>query len=162
MGVKLMKDVVVNASPLILLHKIDRIELLNNLFEKVYVPIAVQNEVNYAEDTGDNNILQNLDFISITVNNQLAIKSMLGRLHIGEVEVIVGAIENSIQLVVLDDNHARNKAKQLGLDVTGNLGLLLRAYKKGIISNLEAEILKLRNAGMYIADDIIRSILKEL
>jgi predicted nucleic acid-binding protein len=53
---------------------------------------------------------------------------------------MIGAIERNIQTVVLDDNAARNKAKQLGLDVTGTLGILQGAYKKGLVDDLEQEI----------------------
>lgn len=44
---------------------------------------------------------------------------------------------------MLDENTARNKAKQLGLDVTGTLGILLRANKNGLIVNLEQELLRM-------------------
>ena len=84
---------------------------------------------------------------------------MLGRLHLGEVEVMVGAVENGVQDVILDDNAARNKAKQLGLVATGTLDVLRRARNVGLISNLGQEIIKLRANGMYLTDKLVEKAL---
>ncbi len=64
-------------------------------------------------------------------------------------EVIAFALENGIDrvilddkqcrfevgadLVLLDDYEAREKARLLGLKVTGTIGILLKAKKKGVI-----------------------------
>ena len=85
---------------------------------------------------------------------------MLGRLHLGEVEVIIGAIENGVTTVVLDENSARNKAKQLGLEITGTIGILLKAKKLGFLDDIGTEIQNLKNAGMHISDELIANILK--
>ncbi|MCL2187963.1 MAG: DUF3368 domain-containing protein [Defluviitaleaceae bacterium] len=150
-------DVVINASPLILLNKIGRLELLNNLFDTVYVPSAVLQEIQEADKPKVD--LNLLDFQQLKVVNKVAVLGLLGRLHLGEVEVMVGAIERNVQTVVLDDNAARNKAKQLGLHVTGTLGILQGAYKKGFVNNLEKEITNLKSVGMYLSSEIVRKIL---
>ena len=38
-------DVVINASPLIFLHKIDRLDVLNKMFDTVYIPKAVLKDI---------------------------------------------------------------------------------------------------------------------
>ena len=152
-------DIVVNASPLILLGKIGRLHLLNDLFDTVYIPLAVLQEIQMAEKTEVELNLSSIMFQHLKVTNKVAVLGLLGRLHIGEVEVMVGAIESGIQQVALDDNAARNKAKQLGLDVTGTLGILLRAHANGLIVDLGQEILNLKRAGMYLSDDIVKKIM---
>jgi len=150
-------DIVTNASPLILLDKINRLRLFNSLYDTVYIPSAVLQEINQiGKPTID---LSSLYFQPLNVANQLAVLGLLGRLHNGEVEVMIGAIEQNIQTVVLDDNAARNKAKQLGLEVTGTLGILLEAYKKGLIDDLKQEIVNLKSAGMFLSDEIIKKIM---
>ena len=104
-------------------------------------------------------ILNQISFNRLEVSNKVAVLGLLGRLHIGEVEVIIGAIENEIQTVLLDDNAARNKAKQLGLNVTGTLGILLRASKNGLVTDLEQEVNNLKSTGMYLSPEIIGKIL---
>jgi len=145
-------EIVVNSSPLILLEGIGRLAILNNLFSKVHIPYAVLEEVR-----GLN--LNHISYSQIYISNKQLAMGLLGGLHLGEVEVMVGAIENSIMDVVLDDNTARNKAKQLGLTVTGTLGVLRKARNMGIVSDLEQEIAKLRANGMYLTDELVRKAL---
>jgi len=118
----------INASPIIFLSKIDRIQILNGLFDRVFMPKAVLEEVSVHKSEGRESRLDKISYEVLEVNNRTAVLGMLGRLHIGEVEVMIGAIEQGIRTVILDDGYARNKAKLLGLEVTGTLGLLLRAF----------------------------------
>ena len=153
--------VVMNASPLILLHKINRLDFLNKLFDNIIIPEAVIQEIIAIDSPEEPAILSNITHECIKVTNRAAIKSLLGRLHLGEVEVMIGALEKDVSTVVLDDFSARIKAKQLGLNVTGTLGIILRAKKQNLIADLTFEIEELKKAGMYISDDIIQQILKE-
>jgi len=154
-------DVVINASPLILLDKIGRLGVLNKLFDTIYVPRAVLQELQAIGKEETIN-LSDITFHALEITNKTAVRGLLGRLHIGEVEVIIGAIEENVATVVLDESAARNKAKQLGLQVTGTLGILLRARKRGLIEDIGHEIEKLKDAGMYLSDKIIKSITEKL
>jgi hypothetical protein len=145
-------EIVINSSPLIFLSDIGRLSLLENLFSKVYIPCAVLDEVKSADLSG-------ISYTPMQISNKQLVLGMLGRLHLGEVEVMVGAVENGVQNVVLDDNAARNKAKQLGLNVTGTLGILRMARNMGFISDLEQEIIKLRACGMFLTDELVKRIL---
>jgi len=151
-------DVVINASPLILLSKTNRLCLVNKLFDTVYIPTAVLKEIQTDKKQDAELYLTKITFKPLEVSNRIAVAGFLGRLHLGEVEVIVGAIENSIQTVILDDNTARNKAKQLGLDVVGTLGILLEANRVGLIADMEQEVANLISAGMYLSDKVIQQI----
>jgi len=153
-------DIVINASPLILLSKIGRLQLLNKLYRTVYIPFAVLQEIS---DIGKPIVdLSQLTYQQLNVTNELAMLGLLGRLHNGEVEVMIGAIEHNIKTVILDDNVARNKARQLGLDVTGTLGILLEAYKKDLLDDLEKEIASLKRVGMFLSDDICKKIMSSI
>jgi len=145
-------EIVINSSPLILLSGIGRLHLLNRMYSKVYIPHAVLDEV-------DGINLSPVSFSPMQISNRELVLKMLGGLHLGEVEIIVGAVENGIQDVVLDDNAARNKARKLGLSVTGTLGILRMARNMGLISNLEEEVTKLRTNGMYLTDELVKRIL---
>ena len=152
-------DTVINASPLIFLGKLERLHLLNQLFDTVYVPAAVIDEINKEANATEQLGLKNLIYEELVITNRIAVKGLLGRLHLGEVEAIVGAVEHNIPAVILDDNAARNKAKQFGLIVTGTLGVLLKASKKGLIESLEQDIFRLLEVGLYVSDEIIKRIL---
>ena len=152
-------NIVMNASPLIFLDKIGRLELLNELFEGIYIPKAVIQEIDTIKNQSEKVKLAKILYNEFEVLNKTAVAGLLGKLHLGEVEVIVGAIEQNIAVVVLDDNVARIKAKQIGLEVTGTLGILLRAKAKGYIDDISTDLDKLKEAGMYLSDHIIRQVL---
>jgi predicted nucleic acid-binding protein len=159
------KRIICNASPLIFLSKINRLHLLDDLFAQVLIPDGAWNEVVWKPDdlTENLNKLKSSNKLTIfTVNNRTAVSAMIGRLHLGEVEVIVGANELDISDVILDDGYARSKAKQMGLSVTGTLGILIVGYKLGLLTDLGSEIDKLRAVGFRISDAILDQVMKNI
>lgn len=143
---------VINASPLINLTKIRRLGLLNEFFGIVFIPNAVLHEIRGLD-------INKLSYTSFHVGNRFAVDSLLGGLHLGEAEVIVGTTEIQAKYAVIDDLNGRKKAGQLGLDVIGTLGILQKAQKHSLISTLEQDIYLLKNAGMYISDALIQKII---
>ena len=87
----------------------------------------------YDDVTSD---LMKLEYERVEVKNRVAIIGMIGTLHLGEIEVMVYALEEKINSVILDDYRARTKANQLGLDVVGTLGILVLAKEDGLINDL--------------------------
>ena len=156
---------VCNASPLILLAQIDHLLLLNQLFDSVMVPEAVWNEVKlHGSDSPVSVALtQARDegvFEIFHVANRLAVNAMLGRLHLGEIEAIIGSHEINSDGVILDDLFARKKAKQMGLSVVGTVGLLIMAYRHGILTDIKGVCDSLRAAKFRISDELMKEILK--
>jgi len=150
--------IVCNASPLIFLAQLGRLHLLNELFKETLVPDSAWDEAVRKPDVISktlNKMKTSGDLHVITVKNRTAVSAMIGRLHIGEVEVIVGASELGIQNVILDDGYARNKAKQMGLNVTGTLGILIASRHKGIITDIDTEIDNLMSYGFRIDKAIV-------
>ena len=155
-------DGVINASPLIFLSKIDRLALLNSIFETIYIPNAVLSEIQVVDESDVKVNLSGISFIPLAVSNKVAVQGLMGRLHLGEVEVIIGAIERNIGTVVIDESSARNKAKQFGLEVTGTIGILLKAKKLGLIEDITLELINLKGVGIYLSDEIIKQALNSI
>jgi predicted nucleic acid-binding protein len=62
----------------------------------------------------------------------------------------------------LDESEARRIAKNLGLKVTGVLGILLRACCLKRIPSLRTEMERLREkAGFFISDHLFEDLLKQ-
>ena len=84
------EKIISNASPLIFLSKIGRIHLLSELFSEVFVPSGAWAEATHKPDK-TTEILQELKLSGkltvFTVGNTIAVSAMIGRLHIGEIEV---------------------------------------------------------------------------
>ena len=154
-----------NASPFIFLSKIGRLHLLSDLFSETLALNVAWNEATRKPDdmTDSLNDMRTSGKITIfTVQNKAAVLTMIGRLHTGEVEVIIGAGEMGIHYVILDDGYARSKANQMGLSVTGTLGILIAGYQQGFLTDISSEINKLRDLGFRISDSIIEQITKSI
>lgn len=118
-----MTDVVTNSSCSIGLEQIQRLELLSQVFSSIVIPEAVQQEIGFRAA-----------FLNVqVVQNQNLVASLKTQVDDGEAEAIALAQEISALYLVLDDGKARKLAKQLGLQVIGTVGVLLRAKQLQVI-----------------------------
>ena len=155
--------VVSNSSPLIHLAKIGRLDLLRLLFGEVLVPEAVYREC-VVEGGGreDARKIGEAGWIRVSSVRDVRLKRVLLReLDEGEAEAIVLALEESADLVILDEREARRMARSLGLKVTGTIGILMRARREGVIQNLRGELDRLLRSGFWISRDLYERILRE-
>ena len=151
--------VVVNTSPLIALDRIGYLEILPKLFGHILRPQSVVNELRAGRNVyGGSDLLFNADWME-TVEDpvEMALRKELGA---GETAAIALAFRNKADLVILDDLAARNVAIELGLKVTGTLGVLLAAHKKGVLKDLRQTITELKSSGFRLSDTLVASILK--
>lgn len=147
-----MPEIVCNTSPLQYLHQIGALEILPLLYGKILVPTAVVEELVTGGKAGVN--LPDpaaLDWIEI---HDLAPTPwpVPRDIHRGEAEVIALARSLGNVKVILDDLAARRHAKLLGLDVTGTLGVLLKAKQTGLFDRLSPLVDRLAQAGFRLAD----------
>ncbi len=149
-----------NSSPLILLAKIDRFNLLKDLFKLVYIPKSVYREVvvvgagragSKEVEEGVNNGWIKVETAQISPELEL----ILGR---GEAEAIMLAEKLKLPLII-DERKGRKIAERRGIKIVGTLGILLKAYKLGLIKDLNTEIEKLVKAGIRIDKDTLRRLL---
>lgn len=67
-----------------------------------------------------------------------------------------------LNLILMDEQEGRSRAKQLGLKPIGIIGVMLRAKKNGQISSVKEVMESLRkNAGFYISEDLFQKALKQ-
>ena len=147
-----MIRVVCNASPIIGLIIIKNLKLLWELFDEVLIPHAVYEELTcnrtlYRLHINEiNNAIHSGRIKVFHVKNQDFIKQLYGRLHTGELEVIVGAKEQGIRTVIIDERAARNFASSMLLDTLGIIGVLQLAKTNNKITEIR----------QYL-DDLIRN-----
>ena len=157
-----MLNAVINSTPLISLHCIDKLDVLGNLYSNVYIPYAVFEEVN-ADDINPmtKDLLLSFPFISIVkVSNLSASKYFKTALHSGEVETMILADELKADICIIDDRTARNYAISLGLKITGTIGVLIKAKEKGIIDKMIPLLDLLIENEIYVSDKLYESIKK--
>lgn len=80
-------------------------------------------------------------------------------LHDGEVETIILCLEVSANLCILDDLLARKYARNIGLNITGTLGVLVYAKNSGVIKQIKPLMDKLLSVGMFIDKGLYAKIL---
>ncbi len=159
-----MTKVVCNASPMIALSSIGLFHVLDQLFEQIMVPQAVFNEI--MRDTaavGARQLKMALERGSVhsfQVRDQRLVEKLSGRLHHGELEVIIGAVEQGISTVILDDRQARALAKTFKLDCTGTVGLLLLAKNRRLLPEVKPYLEGLARQGFRLSDALYRKVLE--
>ena len=135
------KTVIFNSSPLINLSHVGLLHLLRKLFTEIFIPEAVFKEVviegRKKEDVKEIEKLINDNVIKkIEVKEKELVKAFNKDLDLGESEVIALALNIKSDLVVIDENDARNIAKIYGLKMTGFIGLLIKAFEREYIDSV--------------------------
>jgi hypothetical protein len=161
-----VKPVIANASPLIALAKIDRFSLLKQLFEEIWIPDAVWEEVvvqGMGKPAADLTLAakQELWLQRHSTVDKLAVEVLQATLGAGEAEAIVLAQEVSAKWILLDDDLARAQAERLGLRVKGSVGILLAGYRAHHIDDLRADMNMLRTQGFWLSDQLYRIVLEK-
>jgi len=153
---------VVDASPLIFLAKLERLDLLRQAAGSVCLPQAVADEIRAKPDMATQLLEQPLQtWIEVrVVDNRMAVDLLLAELDLGEAEVIVLAKILNAEYVVMDDLDARRFARRVGLRPIGTLGLLLAARLRGEIPSLQAEIQRLEKFGFRASSALKAQILR--
>ena len=130
--------VLCNAGPLIALGKLNRLDLLTDLYEEVQIPRAVYDEVvtqGLARGAPDALTVrlfwrhQRWPIVDVP-DAVLSAYTPPVVLDPGETEVLALAQTLADPLVLLDDEVARAEARRLKLRVRGTLGILVHAYRR--------------------------------
>ncbi len=156
-----MLKVISNTSPLLYLYRIDGIDWLPKLFDEVWTPEAVRNELHAGRSKGYDVPNPN-DYSWLSMVNPKSTPSEWLALDLGagEIAAMALALENPDRVVLLDDMLARRTAQTAGLPVWGTLKVLLEAKSHSLIDQIEPYVIKLSDSGMWISAEIQQRILK--
>ncbi|MDX2211826.1 MAG: DUF3368 domain-containing protein [Oculatellaceae cyanobacterium bins.114] len=155
-----------NTSPILNLAIVDQLELLRQQFGEILIPHAVLDELKVNEERpGSQAIRAAISsgwMKTQEVSNEPLAQLLKQTLDRGEAEAIALAIELKADWTLLDEREGRKVAKSLGLNVTGILGILLRAKQLGELESLQPVIDNLINkAGFRIAPELLAHILTQ-
>ncbi|MCT7959389.1 DUF3368 domain-containing protein [Laspinema sp. D1] len=128
--------IVSNTSPLSNLAVIGHLHLLSQIYPKIIIPQAVANELTNAppEDAAIRAV-PNLDWIEIQpVTHRSQVETLLQKkLDLGEAEAIALALELNADRLLIDEQLGRREASNLGIEITGILGILVAAKARLLI-----------------------------
>lgn len=159
--------VISDASPLISLAKIIHLQILKELFEKIYIPEAVYEEMvmkgkdkNGAREVRFANWIEKKEIRDKQTCLRLIREFSLGR---GETEAIVLGKEMHADLVLLDEAKARDIAISLDLKVRGTLGILARwCFLQGKIEKFSSLANELKAKKVRFSKQIYEEIKRSL
>jgi uncharacterized protein len=157
-----MLKVVSNTTPIISLLKLNRLDLLQKLYAKIYIPKAVYKEVEAGKSKGYYKDLTKIDWINIIeIQNKQAVRYFLD-LDEGEAEAIILANELNADIIILDEKLGRFHAKHANLKVTGTVGVLIKAKSEKLIPDLKPLLDELTDKEVWISEKLKFEILKKV
>ena len=157
--------IISDTTPIICLMKIKRLDLLEELFGEVLIPDAVFRElttnVTFKEEA---DIVKSSEFIkvsSIQNRKSLEILQAASGLDAGESEAIILADELKSDVLIIDERRGRKVAQNLGIAITGTIGILIQAYHEKILSEEEVKSCfeYLKNSSIRLSDTLIQEAL---
>jgi hypothetical protein len=142
-----------DTSPLVLLDKAGHLWILGKLFEKVFIPSAVDTEW---LRPGGYVVPQWLSVATLSQDTVSVAKDLYQKIDKGEAEAIALFSSMKADLLLIDDLNGRRQAKAMGLPVAGTLGILIAAKRKGIIPEISAVLEILKQHRFYVSDEVLK------
>jgi predicted nucleic acid-binding protein len=152
--------IVCDSSPLFALAICDKLDLLDKLYDKILLPLTVFRESTvtgkpYAEmirvwgqdkvvEITDDKLFQALHFV----------------LDAGEAEAVTLYKEKSADALLIDEQKGRKIAEYYNINIIGTLGILLKAKREGILTEIAPSVLLLRQSKIRISNKLYDSILE--
>ena len=152
--------IISDTTPIISLLKAEQLDLLQKLFQEVIIPKAVYNElISNTKFQNEAQIIKECSYIfveEVIDTKSVNIFRRVTGLDAGESEAIVMADEKKADLLLMDERKGRIVAKQMGLTITGTVGILLQSYDEGLLNAYEIResIYKLKECGIRISDSL--------
>ena len=141
----MQEKVYVDTSSLIILNKINALDLLNKIYGNIFITNFIQSELNEA--------IPSWIKVELTYNiDQSFLKNF--NLGSGESSIIINAIQNN-GFLIIDDLKARKIATTLSLRFTGSIGILIIAKELGLIPSLKYYLEKIQETNFRLSDALI-------
>jgi predicted nucleic acid-binding protein len=143
-----MAGVIADASPLIALHQIGQVSLIERLFGRILIPSAVAREVSPSLPVLPAWITTH--DLKEPIGSEI-LKASLGA---GESETLALGLEVGASLVILDERPARKLALVLGLTVVGTADILLAAKRASLIPEVRPFLYALIEQGFRVSTSL--------
>ena len=125
-------------------------EILRKVFDRILITEDVLKEVKQTVP----------DWIEV-VNPVSSLQiELLNNLDPGEASCIALAFEQHGSLLIIDEFKGRKTAKELGIQLTGSLGVLISAKQYGYIEFVKSVIEKIEKTNFRISNQLVEKVLK--
>lgn len=153
--------IIADASPLVGLAKIGRLDLLHRLAVEIWVPTVVWQEI-VERGAGRPEVPALTASLAHCVRepDPEEFATFRGQVDGGEAAALALAARRPEALLLMDDQRGRAAAERYGFRYFGTLGLLLRAKRADLISSVKAEAESLLRHGLHLDPTVIRQVLR--
>ena len=143
------EPILIDTSSLIALERINLLQILCKIYKEVIIPESVIKEFGTLS----------LPCISIRKVESNLLRLLIADLNLGKGEADVIALASQTGLkVIIDDSKARKVAENMGLKLTGTIGVLMKAERIGLIESAHDKVRELREKGFYVSEELLEDI----
>ena len=140
-----MRKIIADTSCLIILSKIKELHLLKLLYGEILITDTIAKE--FDEPLPDWIII-----CPIKLNENVFLFEK--RIDKGEASAIMLALEIINSTIIIDDFKGRGLAKELGIKVTGTIGIIILAKNKKLIPSIKPILEKIKETNFYISNEL--------
>lgn len=171
---ELRKIAVSNSTPLIYLAKVGRLNIIEDVFGKVFIPEAVFNEAvvqGKMLKISDAFIIEKAvgdwilrEQVKPEVSTEYRFLDANTKLGLGEKEALKLCKQLNAEFFIVDDREARRVSKILRITPVGTFGVIIQAFRQNSITKNEAlkTLDDLIKAGLRIDSTLYRMMIKKL
>ena len=147
------KTIISDTSCLILLSKISELDLLHRTYGQIFTTPEVANEYQ----------LELPNWITLqSPQNKSKQKELEQLVDKGEASAIALALETPDCLLIIDDMKGRKTASELGIEITGTIGIIIKAKEKAIIPFVKPILDKISSSTNFrLSEEIITEALRQ-
>jgi uncharacterized protein len=151
--------VVSNTGPLVALAKANQLPLLRVLYEEILIPPAVHRELlakSGPEAEWLDKALAEFRRVVPKPSPPEEVERLTSGLGAGEQQAISLALSSG-GLLLIDDRAGRKAARQLGITISGVVGVLLKAKQEGHVPLVCPVVEIIRQNGYWLSDALVES-----
>ena len=151
--------VIADAGPIFSLAIVNKLKLLNQLFDEVRIPRAVWNEITL--DNKPNFYKSIKRFFESKITEIKSFNKLTFIMDYGESESVILYKELNADFLLIDDKKARHIAENFNIKCIGTLGVLSKAKEKGIIKDLRPIFISFLKNDRYYSINLLNKLLEK-
>ena len=152
-------SLVINSSPLIALTSaLPDFQALGQIIERFIIPSEVLAELSAGHLKDETALrVRTAEWCEVRPLRLKPLRPWLNSLGAGEASVLETALEEGWPIVGIDELKGRRIARLHGLQVIGSLGILVEAYRAGIIPSIDQAVARMKAKGIFLSEAAIRA-----
>jgi uncharacterized protein len=151
--------VIADTGPIISLAVVDKLHLLSEIFDDVFIPQAVWNEL--TNDNSREDYKKVVGFFSDKVKAIVGFNNLAFAMDYGEAEAVILYNEISADYLLIDDKKARNIAETLNIKCIGTIGLIAVAKQRELIDAMRPLFIKWIEENRFYSIKLLNRILEK-